>query len=403
MRLTILAPRVFIIVQLLIICIGVQGIAYAQTTTIRPLQPDYPVVPIQISTNTPLHLINQWNNIGAEAIAVNSQGNMYLASGSLYSVIEEIYTNGTMTTLNPGLNAPESIAVDSHGNVYVVDGENYSNWGAEIYTDGIMKNLENPAPGVTSAYGIGVDSQGNVYILCSNNSVMETYTNGTIRTLATGLEIHSIAVDSQGNVYGLSGLDDDNLTEIYNNGIVRTLATGFYAPQDVIVDSQGNVYVADTYDNWVEEIYTNGTMTTLGSGFKYPVQVAVDSLGDLYVIDHSGTNGDPVISEFAAVSPIPSQSLGDNSLPVVTVTPIPSPSKAVSITATPTPTPTLTPTQTATPVSTLVNTPSPTLTPVQTTTPTAVSSGLSFSVWCIVAILVVIVVAVGAAYFLIKR
>jgi sugar lactone lactonase YvrE len=249
-------------------------------------------------------------------IAVDVQGVVYVADG--HNNVRKIDTSGQVTTLAgngrwgwvDGTGGPngtaefaeiEGIAVDNQGNVYVADG--YNNRVRKVDASGNVTTLAGNgtqgwrdgtggAQGTAEFYwpaGLAVDGHGDVYVADSgNNRIRKIDRSGNVTTFAgNGMEgwidgtggpdgtaefwsPGGIAVDIEGNVY-VSDCGDGRIRMVDPSGRVTTLAGNgvqgwadglggangmaeFNFPGEVAVDNQGNVYVADTYNNRIRRI-----------------------------------------------------------------------------------------------------------------------------------------------------
>lgn len=183
---------------------------------------------------------------------------------------------------------PFGVAVDREGNVYVADGGE-SNRVRKITPEGIVSTLAGGAPeghrdgaGASAAFhtpsGLAIDRRGNLYVAdTGNNRIRKITPEGTVSTIAgDGVAGHADGVG---------------------------VAAQFNAPVGVAVDRDDNVYVADTYNDRIRKITAEGQVTTLAGGakpgdadgpgpdalFDTPCGVAVNAEGDVFVAD-TGNN-----------------------------------------------------------------------------------------------------------------
>jgi uncharacterized protein (TIGR03437 family) len=181
-------------------------------------------------------------------VAVDSAGNLYIATGS--DRIVKVNSAGIITTVagtgmqgsggdggpatKATINAPSAIAFDAAGNMYIAESQGLRI--RKVNTSGIISTLAgNGTPGFSgdggpavnaqfaTIDGIAADSSGNVYITDRNNNrVRKVDPSGTINTFAgTG-------------TFGFTG-----------DGGAAASAT-VSTPGDVAVDSSGNLYIADS-------------------------------------------------------------------------------------------------------------------------------------------------------------
>lgn len=166
-------------------------------------------------------------------VAVDSIGNLYVVDDgnnrirkvSASGLITTVAGNGTAgfsgdggpataAELTFGANeVVASVAVDSQGNLYIADAGNYrvrkvntagvistvagSGWGSVISGDGGAATAATIAPGA-----VAVDSAGNLYITNNVFRISKISTDGTIITLADSLSgFDGLAADSKGDLY----------------------------------------------------------------------------------------------------------------------------------------------------------------------------------------------------------
>jgi sugar lactone lactonase YvrE len=178
---------------------------------------------------------------------------------------------------------PFGVALDKQGNLYVADGGNNNSirkidlagisttlaGGEEGYAEGAGK-----AAAFNTPSGLAIDAAGNLYVAdTGNNAIRKITPQGVVSTLAGD---------------GLAG-DKDG----------KGAAAQFNGPIGVAVDREGVVYVADTYNDRIRRIGLDGEVTTIAGGkragladgaaaqalFDTPTGLAVSAAGELYIAD----------------------------------------------------------------------------------------------------------------------
>jgi sugar lactone lactonase YvrE len=228
-------------------------------------------------------------------VAVDGQGNIYIADIWNHRVRKVTVSNGIITTIagtgtagynadgivatTAKLNGPTDMAFDGSGNVYIAESLNYRIRKVTVST-GIITTVAGTGiigyngDGITATSaqlstpnGIAIDGSGNIYIADSWNHRIRkvTVSTGIITTIAGT---------------GAAGYNGD--------GIVATTAK-LYKPYGVAIDGSGNVYIADTSNNRVRKLMLNtGIITTIATTTQMlaPLDVAIDGSGDIYIADH---------------------------------------------------------------------------------------------------------------------
>jgi sugar lactone lactonase YvrE len=232
---------------------------------------------------------------GAQYIAVDTAGNVYIADVYNERVLKETLSGGTYTQsivtdfALGGLEFPNQIAVDSSGNVYITDPDNKrvlkETLSGGSYTQSIIGS------GLSGPYGVAVDSSGNVYIadnylekLFKETLAGTTYTQSVIASYPTTIwagNMENVAVDGLGNVY-VSG-ENGNVgvaTPISNGGyITANLLYANYA-WGVAVDSHNNIY-ATNFSHQVTEwdltpvSFSSVAVGSTGSAVTFPFYTPV--------------------------------------------------------------------------------------------------------------------------------
>ena len=233
-------------------------------------------------------------------LAFDSKDNLYIADTG-NNVIRKI-TGTTITTVagqfgqgvqyggdggpatSANLAGPTAIAVDAQGNLYIADtGNNLIrrvDAGSGIittYVGGTGGTLGTSGK-LSAPNGLWFDSSGALYIADSNNARIARYVPP------------SAFSNFAGN--GVAGFKGD--------GGPATVAQ-LNKPVGITMDASGNIYVADANNSRIRKILTDGTIATIagrgGAGYSgdggsataavmsFPRSVAVNSAGKVYIAD----------------------------------------------------------------------------------------------------------------------
>jgi hypothetical protein len=229
-------------------------------------------------------------------VAVDGAGNVYVADGA-NNRVRKIATDGQVTTLAGSgrggfadgsgdiarFDGIEGIAVDAQGNVYVADLNNHRI--RKVAPDGTVSTVAGSSTfGSTDGHGdiatfkqpsdIALDVAGNIYVADQGNH--------KIRKITPARQVSTYAGT------GDAGLQDG-----------PAASATFNILHGIAVDSYGNVYVSDRLNNRIRKISPALIVSTLaGTGspgavdgaravvsFLQPLKLATDASGDVYVAD----------------------------------------------------------------------------------------------------------------------
>ncbi len=136
-------------------------------------------------------------------LAVDSQGNFYVSSGSSVSKENATSTCSSVTFVALGLDHPASVAIDACGIVYVAQTGVQNEVFKEIPSG--SGYTQKPVNQISSPMGLAVDSSQNVFVPTSGGFVYQESPAGagySQTVIQSGLNNPTgIAVDAAGNIY----------------------------------------------------------------------------------------------------------------------------------------------------------------------------------------------------------
>ena len=256
------------------------------------------------------------------AVAVDSDGNIYIFDQGNYCVRMVDADTGNISTLNLGsLGIPGSVAVDADAYLYVPGEASRIIMYHDGYTDSVSTEVYFPA-------GVAVNIDGSqIYFIDKSDSVVwkidSTTEDITIvagipgasgyledGVQATGARLNNpqgVAVDTAGNLF-IADTDNNRIRMVdAHTGFITTVAgngTDGYSgdghgatdaqlsyPAGAAVDGSGNLYIADTGNNRIRRVdAVTGDIASVGDDeFNQPTGVAIGGDGNLYIAD-SGSN-----------------------------------------------------------------------------------------------------------------
>ncbi|MCU1330055.1 MAG: repeat containing protein [Bryobacterales bacterium] len=283
----------------------------------------------------------------AGAIAVNSSGELYVASGS---VVLKVDRSGVATRVAGGarsgyagdggpatkalVSATNSLAFDRQGNLLISDSG--SGRVRRVGANGVIVTLaggganfgagESTLAADAISFPIGPaavtsDKAGNIIVA----GVLPAYVwqiaaDGVIRRIVGGGlpnagdeipanraflgPIYAVVMDSNGNLI-VGASSPTAIRKVTPDGIIHTITTGIPSlrPNGLAADAHGNFYVSDGYSNRVFRVTPEGLASAvavgsnsptdgapaLGLGFS-PGSLAVDAQDNLFIADNGGSN-----------------------------------------------------------------------------------------------------------------
>lgn len=216
----------------------------------------------------------------------------------------------TATLTDASIQEATAIALDKQGNLYIADGRGYQGvTGNKIVRyDATAHTYSTFVTGVNNPTGMAFDSAGNFYVASYGDSkVYKYHADGTAGTaFATGLrgKPYGIAFDASNNLY--VGINTENNTssrvvqKVTTAGVVSDFyvaATAVYEPYSVVVDPKGSVWVTMYNTSKIVRIAPDGT-GTLYNGSNCMNGIGFDSTGAMFTIDNTRK-----ISKMAGAAP----------------------------------------------------------------------------------------------------
>ncbi|MBI4474083.1 MAG: IPT/TIG domain-containing protein, partial [Acidobacteria bacterium] len=262
------------------------------------------------------------------AVALDSNGNFYIAGSDVDTHVRKVTPSGTITTVagtgTPGFSGDSGpatsaqigtfvrgLAVDASGNLYIADQSNHRIRKVDV--NGTITTVAGTGIGGFSGDGgaatsarlrnptwVSVDGSGNLYIADRGNNRVRKVSGGTIATIAgTGtvgssgdggsalsavLVPYAVALDGAGNLY-ISDTAGNRIRKVTaSTGNIQTVAGGvtpgfggdglaaassvLASPQAAAIDLHGNLYIADTANHRVRMIRASDRIiqTIAGTG-----------------------------------------------------------------------------------------------------------------------------------------
>jgi hypothetical protein len=215
------------------------------------------------------------------SVAYDNAGNYYFSTNyTNQHRVFKVSTSGTLTVLagegSPGYSGdgglateaqlyyPQGIAVDSQGNVFIADEYNHiireviASTGFISTVAGQPQSAGYISDGVpattTDLYypsGVAIDNEGNLVIADQYDHRIRLV--ACITKTSTGGSCTPPSGDTTGDIYTIAGDGTNCSTQPCGDGGLATSATLYY-PYAVATDSSGNVYISDTYDQRIRRV-----------------------------------------------------------------------------------------------------------------------------------------------------
>lgn len=289
-------------------------------------------------------------NDGADAIAVDAAGNIYVAgtsegSGTLHDYTTVKYDAAGIEQWVARYDGPvsgddvaDAIAVDAAGNIYVTgrsegSGTDYDYATVKYDVSGIeqwVARYNGPGSGYDWASAIAVDTAGNTYITGRSQGSGTSHDYATVKYNDSGVEqwvarydgplsgddgANALATDAAGNTYvtGTSlgaGTLYDYATVKYDASGVEQWVARYEGPLNgndwaraIAIDAAGNICVtgldsSDFFPNFATVKYDSAGVEQWvtryngpGSGYDAPYAITVDTGGNFYVTGTSVGQG----------------------------------------------------------------------------------------------------------------
>ena len=234
-------------------------------------------------------LIRSISNSDPTAIAVNHEGNLFVANYQANTIT--VYAHGgtsVLRTITQGLDGPRALAFDRSENLYVANNLNKT---VTVYAPKSATILRTISDGVKGPEALVFSKSGNLFVGNNGSSHITVYPPGgvhVIRTIITHNGPLALALNPAQDLFSVNNF---NVT-VYKPGTTspyRTISDGISLPSTLAFDSAGNLYVANWGVNMFRSsisIYLPGQSSPtreITAGIGYPLSLAFDQAGNLYV------------------------------------------------------------------------------------------------------------------------
>jgi secreted PhoX family phosphatase len=244
-------------------------------------------------------------------VAVDRQGDVFVANSGNNTVEELPSGSTTWTTISGPFDQPADIAVDGQGDLFVT---NEGNNTVEELPSG-SHTWQALSGSFAEPWGIAVDRQGDVFVANNGNSTVEELPSGSSQWNAIVGPFdkpQGIAVDGQGDLFVVNNGDaaTDAVIELPSSGSGTwtdiTPPGAQIHPDDVAVDGTGNIFVVyfNATTNAVEERPAgSSSWVGLADGqlVDYPEGIAVGGSESLFVSNFPANT----MAEYVLPTPIP--------------------------------------------------------------------------------------------------
>ncbi|MGA9671750.1 MAG: hypothetical protein WBQ94_21240, partial [Terracidiphilus sp.] len=279
-------------------------------------------------------------------MAVDSNGNVFLADYNNQAVYEIVASNGVVSSTSPvatlaapsgGYSQPVSVAVDKFGDVFVADAGTANAVYEIVAVNGVVNgnSVVKKLPGLTSATypnDLAVDASGDLFIVYPQlPALLEIVASGG--TISPTSPIIALPAPSGGWMQP-AGVKVDGSGDVFVadqgwNALFEIPAAGGYTAVNMIdastngaaalaVDRNGNVFFVGNFDTLLYEVEASGGYTTVDllaagfSGGNY-FGMAVDGHGNIFVADAANS----VVNEIPLdLVNFGSQAVGSPSAPI---------------------------------------------------------------------------------------
>jgi streptogramin lyase len=268
-----------------------------------------------------------WDN--PEGIAADSQGNIWLVSGSTVAKLDplgnqlEAVTGGQLGANNYN----QTLAIDLNDRALIDDN---SYWVSLIDSLGNNTTLADPPPpfggpvNIAGFGGIVVDASNNYWAgsAANNSSALVTFntTSGTgINASYTGgglVNPIGEAIDYSGNIWVTNSnsafANPGTVSKFSSGGVSLAGTTGFSGGglngcAGIAIDPSGNAWVTNATTATLTQLSPTGTPSAAspysGGGLHYPSAIAVDGDGNLWVSNFGGPDVSGFTSTGTPLSP----------------------------------------------------------------------------------------------------
>jgi hypothetical protein len=268
-------------------------------------------------------------------VAVDGQGNLFIADSNNDRVREVVAATGVITTVAGGtccslgdggpatqaaLYTPAGVAVDGQGDLFIADSGNSrvrevvaaTDVITTVAGDGTSRYGGDGGPatqaGLYGPQGLALDGAGDLFIA--------DYVNNRVREVVAATDVITTVAGNGTSRYG-------------GDGGPATQA-GLYGPQGLAVDGAGDLFIADYFNNRIREVLagTGIIATVAGDGspqcdflqgsncfggdggpatqaaLNGPSGVAVDGAGDLFIADRGNNRVREVVAATGVITTV---------------------------------------------------------------------------------------------------